>query len=94
MRISTVTLTTAKASGYLQQLCKHFGHHMQVDFTTTTCAINFPFGSASLEANDEALTMRVEGEEQNIEKLETVMASHLERFAFRENLRVTWNKTT
>ena len=94
MRTSTVTLTTAKASGYLQQLCKHFGHRVHVDFTPTTGVVSFAFGTASLEADEEALTLRVEGEEQDIEKLETLMASHFERFAFRENLRVTWINAT
>lgn len=92
MRTSTATLNTAKASGYLQQLCKHFGHRMEVKFTPKIGVVSFPFGTVSLEASEDALTMRVEGEAQNIEKLETVMASHLERFAFRENLRVAWDQ--
>ena len=81
---------TEKASGYLQQLCKHFGHKVPVDFDAERGSITLPFGTCALEAREGELVMTVEGEDAG--KLEQVIGSHLERFAFRESLNVTWDR--
>ena len=43
MMTAIVTIWTAKASGYLQQLCKHFGHKIKVEFTPETGSLKFDF---------------------------------------------------
>lgn len=89
---SVTTIETNKASGYLQQLCKHFGHKLDVEFTPQQGSIRFDFGAADLHANQETLTMTAMAERaENLARLERVLASHLERFAFRENLKIEWS---
>ncbi len=88
---SSTTIATEKASGYLQQLCKHFGHKIEVAFTPQTGWIKFDFGRADLEAVPTALKMTATAEnEEDLARLERVLASHLERFAFREDLNINW----
>ncbi|MDH2326777.1 DUF2218 domain-containing protein [Cereibacter sp. SYSU M97828] len=87
MTISTATVPTTKSSAYLQQLCKHFGHKIPVEFTPDRGRITFEMGVAELEAAEDALILRVTGD---LDRMEAVIASHLERFAFREELKVVW----
>lgn len=88
---STATISTAKASGYLQQLCKHFGHKVPAEFTPEAGTITFEMGTAALAATDDTLTMTVTAATaEGLERLEQVMGGHLERFAFRDALTVSW----
>ena len=89
---ATANIPTAKASGYLQQLCKHFGHKAKVDFDPKTGWIEFAFGRSDMTAEPEALTITAAAENaDDLEKLKMVMSSHLERFAFREDLEISWS---
>ena len=89
---ATAEISTAKASGYLQQICKHFGHKIEVEFDTRIGKIAFPFGRAELEAEQDALALNASADnEEDLEKLKQVLSSHLERFAFRESLEIIWN---
>lgn len=88
---STATISTPKASGYLQQLCKHFGHKVPAEFTPEAGRITFEMGIATLTASDGVLALQVEADTpEQLERLESVMGSHLERFAFRDELAVVW----
>lgn len=88
---ASTTISTAKASGYLQQLCKHFGHKTEADFSPSSGWIKFGFGRADLTANDTALQMTATAENsEDLARLERVLGSHLERFAFREDLSIEW----
>lgn len=90
--VSTAAIKTRKASSYLQQLCKHFGHKTEAEFSPTAGWIKFNFGRAELVAENETLTMRAHAETaDNLDRLKHVLASHLERFAFREDLDINWN---
>ncbi len=89
---STAIVQTPKASGYLQQLCKHFGHKVPAECTPEAGSITFEMGTATLTAGED-LRMTVEGADaEAIARLETVMGGHLERFAFREELKVDWTR--
>tara|TARA_R110001599_G_scaffold183562_1_gene376837 strand:+ start:1444 stop:1728 length:285 start_codon:yes stop_codon:yes gene_type:complete len=92
MNQSISYIQTAKADSYLRQLCKHFGHKVPVEFVAQKGFISLPFGTCDLLAQAGALTLTVSGDD--IEKLEQVIGSHLERFAFRESLDVTWERTS
>lgn len=88
---SSTTIKTQKASGYLQQLCKHFGHKIEVKFNGQAGWIEFAFGRAELRADENVLTMVANSQNpENLDKLKKVLASHLERFAFRESLKIKW----
>lgn len=86
---------TAQGSRYLQQLCKHWRHNLQVEFTPEQGSVVFPRdargadypgdGRAEFEAGAEVLTVRVDATSaKQLAALKQVVASHLDRFAFRE----------
>jgi len=76
---------TPNAAKYLQQLCKHFAHKIEVSFDGTAGRIPFGFGTAEVSANAEALRVRfadLAADKRDGAKM--VIDKHLERFAFRE----------
>ena len=86
MSVSVARVPTLSASRYLQQLAKHWSHKMEVAFTAEEGTIDFPNGSrlamrADSETLDVVLTVP-DGEDE--ERMREVVASHLDRFAFRE----------
>lgn len=88
---STATVPTPNASRYLQQLAKHFGHKVPATFDAAAGEIAFPFGLCHLAAEEGALRLTVDaGDEAALTRLREVIASHLIRFAFREDLAVDW----
>lgn len=92
--VATARVPTEKASRYLQQLCKHFAHKIEVTFDEKAGRIVFPFGECALAADGEALTMTATSpSEAELEQLKDVIVRHLARFAFREELKVEWGPT-
>ena len=90
--LSKATIKTEKAGRYLQQLCKHFGHKVDVEFDDHTGWVKLPMGRADLAADDTTLTMSVNADDpDDLAKAQDVMQSHLERFAFREDLEIRWD---
>jgi len=88
---STATVTTPKAVGYAAQLCKHFAHKLPAHFEGTDGEITFSAGTCRLHAEGDTLTITVEGATpQEITQLQDVVARHLARFAFREELAIAW----
>ncbi|MEG3084589.1 DUF2218 domain-containing protein [Sphingomonas sp. PB2P12] len=84
--ISVARVPTRSASRYLQQLAKHWSHKMEVIFSEEEGRITFPNGAivemhADTDALDVALTVPA-GED--VDRMRRVVASHLDRFAFRE----------
>ncbi|SNT27526.1 DUF2218 domain-containing protein [Tropicimonas sediminicola] len=79
------TYGTPNASKYLQQLCKHFAHKVEVSFDEQWGSVAFPFGKAELSADAAALRIRMNVDREDaLEKARDVIDRHLERFAFRE----------
>ena len=88
---ATARVATPKASQYLQTLCKHFGHRRPVTFDKTAGEIAFDGGTCRLAAEGEVLTLTVEAADPaERERLQEVIASHLLRFAFKEQMTVSW----
>ena len=56
----TATVPTTNGSRYLQQLCKHWSHKFDTDFTAEKGEIAFPMGPIRMEANPEALVVTLE----------------------------------
>jgi hypothetical protein len=92
---STVRIPTAKASRYLQQLCKHWSHNLAVEFTEEKGGVVFPRNARGAEwPGDAVLLMQAHGDglECRLEAsapgqlaaLKGAVARHIDRFAFRE----------
>ncbi len=86
---------TTSASRYLQQLCKHWAHNLDVTFNAEEGRIVFPKdarglnfpgdGAVTLKAHETELEVLVDATApEQLEGLKGAVASHLERFAFRE----------
>jgi len=89
---SHAVLTTPNASRYLQQLCKHFQHKRPVSFDPRQGHIAFSQGTCALSADDDTLTLQLEAlDADTMPQLQDVVARHLVRFAFREDLTVAWS---
>jgi hypothetical protein len=85
MPIAKASVPTANAAKYLQQLCKHWSHKLEVDLSDRKGVVRFPAAVVALDAGKDALLVTVEGEEsETVERMKGVVASHLDRFAFRE----------
>jgi hypothetical protein len=93
MPIAKARVATANANKYLQQLCKHWSHRLEVDLTDRKGVVKFPAAVATLESGEDALLVKIEGEKsEEVERLKGVVASHLDRFAFREApLKFDWS---
>jgi uncharacterized protein len=92
---ATALVPTDSASKYLQQLCKHWQHNLQVEFTPENGTVIFPKdarganhpGDAVVTFNvaEAGLDVRVDASsEEQLEGLKGAVARHLDRFAFRE----------
>ena len=93
--VATANVPTASASRYLQQLCKHWAHNLAVTFNAEegrivfpkdTRGLNFPGdGAVTLKAHETELEVLVDATApEQLEGLKGAVASHLDRFAFRE----------
>lgn len=90
MAVATARVTTAHASRYLQQLCKHWGHKYPVTFTPQNGRIAMSAGVLILDADDEGLGLQLTAEADVLERMEGVVAEHLQRFAFKESMAFDW----
>ena len=93
MSIAKASVPTANAAKYIQQLCKHWSHKLEVDLSDQKGLVRFPAAAVTLEAGADALQVTIDGEESEaVERLKGVVATHLDRFAFREApLRFDWS---
>jgi hypothetical protein len=90
---SIAEVATPKASRYLQQLCKHFGHKLPATFDASEGRIEFSTGACRLEAGAEVLTLHLTAPDGGrLAELQEVVGSHLLRFAFRDALKVEWRE--
>ena len=92
---STTTIETQKASVYLTQLSKHFSHKVKVEQRDESVLFVFKLGVASVRVNGTTLMLGAEAKtDEDLLQVETILGSHLERFAFRENISVVWPRDT
>ena len=95
MPSSEARVSTASASRYLQQICKHWSHKFAVEFTPEQGRIPFaPDRACDFAATGDTLTMRIEAaDDETLERTQGVVVEHLKRFAFREDFGdIRWTK--
>ena len=90
---------TERSSRYLVQLCRHFNDEAQahpeeqvhVEWSDDRGVASFGWGRCTLRAAPGALTLRAEApDEENLQRVQHLVADHLERFGRRDHLTVTW----
>jgi len=88
MHAIEAAIPTPDASRYLQQLCKHWSHKLDVSFTPQDGRVLFNEESVCvLHAAPEVLNVRIEtSDATNAARLGDVVFRHLERFSFRDPL--------
>lgn len=85
-------IPTPRASRYLQQLCKHFAHKIPVTFDALSGSIAFSSGICDLTAGADMLRLVVTPDApEKMQQLQDVVARHLVRFAFREEIAIDWH---
>ena len=99
------SVPTQNGSRYLQQLCKHWSHNLDVTFDKIEGRVTFPAEGKSgswqgdavftMKADDGALRCSILASEPGqLEALKGVVERHLDRFAFREApLAFDWRET-
>jgi hypothetical protein len=94
MPIVSAKVPTANASKYIQQLCKHWSHRLGVDLSDEKGVVRFPDAVVALEAGPDDLSVTIDAQDtETVERMKGVVASHLDRFAFREApLKFDWSE--
>lgn len=88
---SIAEIATSNASRYLQQLCKHFAHKRPVTFDKRSGHIALAAGDCRMNAREDVLELSLTAPDASrLEQLQDVVARHLLRFAFRENMQIDW----
>ncbi|MGG2395841.1 DUF2218 domain-containing protein [Pseudomonas sp. SH1-B] len=88
---SSAFVTTDTPARYISRLCKHFAHKIPVSFDEQQGRIEFTAGLATLQAEEQGLRLQVESaNNDDLQRLQGVVASHFERFAWQEELTLDW----
>lgn len=84
---STAEFETPHASKYLQQLCKHFAHKLDVAFTEDAGQIALPTGPAELQATSDMLRITVAvSDKDTLARARHIIDKHIVKFAHRESI--------
>ncbi len=85
MTKSIAVVPTENGWKYLQQLCKHWSHKLDVELSEKSGVVRFGEAIATMRADDQTLTVEIEACSPDVlERMKGVVSSHLDRFAFRE----------
>ena len=75
------------------RLCKHWGHKFPVSFDERQGDVQLSIGRCLMQAQDGELDVRLEsGDAEQLQKLEEVVADHLQRMAGAEALSIEWRR--
>jgi hypothetical protein len=95
MTISTADVSTENATSYLRQLCRHWAHKFPVEFDDHQGRIELPAAVCTLKAEPALLRVQVAlTADGDADRMEKVVAEHLQRFGFREPLVFNWQRRT
>ncbi len=91
VRVATSNVHTPNALRYVKALTNHFNRKAGGSYEGNVGTVNFPFGDAVLEAQDDEILLRVSAESDTMfDRVKDVVGGHLERFAQKETLTVAW----
>lgn len=91
MPISRAEIATQDGSRLINRLCKHWAHKLEVEHDAEQGRVVFDGGTCLLHASPERLVVALEAlDEPTLDRLESVVANHLERMAGGEPLDIVW----
>jgi hypothetical protein len=92
---SEARVATAMAQRYMTQLCKHFEHRLPAQYDAGEGRIEFPSGLCRMAVpQPDLLVVQAEAATADLlGQLESVVARHLQRFAFRDKPEIAWVPT-
>lgn len=66
---------------------------VHVEWSETRGTVTFDWGRCTLQTTPDGLTLRAEAtDEASLQRVEALVAEHLERFGKREDLKVKWQR--
>ena len=87
-------VVTDNPGRYAKQLVSHLGHKLAFTTDGATSTATIGDGTGQIVVGDGVLTLHASGDdEQALALVEQVLGSHLERFAQREPLVITWTRS-
>ncbi len=93
MLVSTALVVTDNPQRLITRLCKHWSHKFPVSFDEQQGEIELSFGHCWLKVRDGGLQVRLQAaEEEQILRLQTVVADHLQRMAAAPLPEFAWNR--
>lgn len=86
-----INIRTEHASKYLQQLCKHFAHKVDVEYDAHKGFTAFPPGPCTMTADQVSLQIYCQSHKvEGLEAMESIIETHLVKFAWREEIAFNW----
>jgi hypothetical protein len=68
---------------------------LHVEWTDTDGILSLNWGQCTMQAGPDTLTLRVEAtDEENLQRVQDLLAGDLERFGRRDQLKVTWQRSS
>jgi uncharacterized protein len=93
--LSEAQITTDKAVAYMQRLCRHFAHKVPAEFDDQRARVQFAMGVCEMRADRQTLIFQAQAADTAaLDQVQQIVGGHLERFAFREQLKVNWSELT
>jgi len=93
MLVSTALIATDNPQRLITRLCKHWSHKFPVNYDEHQGEIQLPLGRCALKVQEAGLQVRLEAEEEGqIQRLQEVVAEHLERMASGQTLVFNWQQ--
>lgn len=91
MPMSRAEIATESGKKLINRLCKHWAHKLDVEQQEAQGRVAFEEGSCLMRAEPGSLVVAIETlDEESLDRLEGVVASHLERMAGDETLEIVW----
>lgn len=91
MPISRAEIVTVNGAKLINRLCKHWAHKLEVEHDAERGKVQFAEGTCLMHALEDKLVISIEAlDETVLDRLEGVVASHLERMASKETLDIVW----
>ena len=91
MHYCHAAIGTSNASKYLQQLCKHFAHKVEVQFDTHLGRAELPPGRCMMSVAEGTLIFYCQSSKtEGLAVSKRIIDDHLIRFAWREEIEIEW----